>query len=80
MKEYVELPMVASVETPTEVTWSIGYTHNLGNFQSLRLDVSVKDHRRDGESVQDMSERVYRFVEKELTKKVKEAKAAWKDE
>ncbi len=58
----------------TEVQWSIGYTANLGNFQSLRLDVSVKDSTRENENVQQASERVYRFAEKELEKKVKEAK------
>jgi len=61
----------------TEVTWSIGYTANLGNFQSLRLDVSVKDHAREGESVSKASERVYRFCEIELIKKVEEAKEAF---
>ena len=65
------------VETTTEVTWSIGYTANLGNFQSLRLDVSVKDSTRDGENVQQASERVYRFCEAELAKKVQEAKEAF---
>lgn len=59
----------------TEVTWSIGYTHNLGNFQSLRLDVGVKDYARKGETVQQASERIYRFAEQELSKKVEEAKS-----
>ena len=61
----------------TEVQWSIGYTANLGNFQSLRLDVSVKDSTREGESVKQASERVYRFAESELAKKVVEAKEAF---
>lgn len=66
-----------SVEEPTEVQWSLGYTANLGNFQSLRLDVSVKDGKRGKETVQELSERVYRFVEEELSKKVQEAKEAF---
>lgn len=65
------------VEQTTGITWSIGYTHNMGNFQSLRLDVSINDFTREGESVQDASERVYRFAEQELIKKVNEAKEAF---
>jgi hypothetical protein len=61
----------------TEVQWSIGYTANLGNFQSLRLDVSIKDKARTGETVKQASERVYRFAEAELSKKVEEAKEAF---
>jgi len=58
----------------TGITWSIGYTHNLGNFQSLRLDVSINDFTREGESVRDATERIYRFAENELAKKINEAK------
>jgi hypothetical protein len=67
------------ISTParTEITWAIGYTHNLGNFQSLRIDVSVKDYTRDGENAHTASERVYRFVEGELAKKIEEAKTAF---
>lgn len=65
------------VEPSTGITWSIGYTHNMGNFQSLRLDVSVNDFTRDGESVAQASERVYRFAEQELVKKIEEAKEAF---
>lgn len=64
----------------TEITWSLGYTANLGNFQSLRLDVSVKDYRRRGETTPEASERVYRFTEGELAKKVQEAKAEFDNE
>jgi hypothetical protein len=62
------------IQPSTGITWSIGYTHNLGNFQSLRLDVSVNDFTREGETVRDASERVYRFAEQELAKKIDEAK------
>ena len=76
--EAVELTGTLVEDNRTEITWAIGYTHNLGNFQSLRLDVSVTDWTRDGESVQKASERVYRFVEKELGKKISEAKESFK--
>lgn len=62
------------MEKGSKVSWSIGHTTNLGNFESLRLDVSVDDFVREGETIAEASERVYRFVEKELIKKVVEAR------
>lgn len=59
----------------TKVTVSLGYTLNLGNFQSLRIDLGVEDSRRDGENINDAFNRVYSFVEDKLTEKVKEASA-----
>lgn len=57
----------------TKVNVTLGYTINLGNFQSLRLDLGVTDNRREGENINDAFERVYKFVEDKLTEKVKEA-------
>lgn len=57
----------------TKVTVTLGYTLNLGNFQSLRVDLGVEDSRRDGENINDAFERVYKFVEDKLTEKVQEA-------
>jgi hypothetical protein len=59
----------------TKVTVTLGYTLNLGNFQSLRIDLGIVDSRRDGENIQDAFDRVYSFVETKLTEKVKEASA-----
>jgi len=59
----------------TKVSVTLGYTLNLGNFQSLRLDLGVVDARRDGESVNDAMERVYTFVESKLAEKINEAKS-----
>lgn len=58
-----------------KVTVTLGYTLNLGNFQSLRVDIGVEDSERDGENVNDAFNRVYSFVEEKLTEKVKEASA-----
>jgi hypothetical protein len=58
----------------TKVTVTLGYTLNLGNFESLRVDLGVVDSRRDGETVDDAFERVYEFVETKLSDKVREAK------
>jgi hypothetical protein len=57
----------------TKVTVSLGYTLNLGNFQSLRIDLGVTDSKRDGENTAEAFERVYSFVETKLAEKVRES-------
>jgi hypothetical protein len=57
----------------TKVSVTLGYTLNLGNFQSLRLDLGVSDSRKSGETVDQAFERVYKFVEDKLTDKIREA-------
>ncbi len=59
----------------TKVSVTLGYTLNLGNFQSLRLDLGIVDSRRNGETPDQAFERVYKFVEDKLTEKINEAKA-----
>jgi hypothetical protein len=58
----------------TKVTVTLGYTLNLGNFESLRVDLGVIDSRRNEETVDEAFERVYEFVETKLSEKVREAK------
>ena len=58
----------------TKVSVTLGYTMNLGNYQSLRLDLAVTDSTRNGETTDQAFERVYKFVEDKLTAKVSEAK------
>ena len=57
----------------TKINVALGYTLNLGNFQSLRIDLGVEDSKKEGENVQQAFDRVYAFVEEKLTEKVKEA-------
>lgn len=57
----------------TKVSVTLGYTLNLGNFQSLRLDLGVVDAKREGENTDQAFERVYKFVEDKLTSKIREA-------
>lgn len=59
----------------TKVKVGLGYTLNLGNFQSLRIDLEVSDSKRDAETTSEAFERVYEFVENKLAEKVKEASA-----
>lgn len=58
----------------TKVSWTLGYTLNTGNFQSLRLDCQVEDYVREGETTKVASDRVYDFVEQQLIEKLNEAK------
>lgn len=58
----------------TKINVTLGYTLNLGNFQSLRLDLGIVDSKRDGETTNEAFERVYKFVEDKLTEKINEAK------
>ena len=59
----------------TKVSVTLGYTLNLGNFQSLRLDLGVADTKRDGENTDQAFERVYKFVEDKLTEKIQKAQS-----
>jgi len=59
----------------TKINVTLGYTLNLGNFQSLRLDLGVVDSKREGENTEQAFERVYKFVEDKLTEKINEAKS-----
>jgi hypothetical protein len=62
------------MEQETKIKVMLGYTLNLGNFQSLRIDVGVDDSRREGENISEAFERVYAFVEDKLATKVRESK------
>ena len=59
----------------TKINVTLGYTLNLGNFQSLRLDLGVVDSKRDGENTEQAFDRVYKFVEDKLTEKIQEAQS-----
>ena len=56
----------------TKVNVALGYTLNLGNFQSLRIDIGIQDSKRDGETTNDAFERVYKYVEAKLAEKIAE--------
>jgi hypothetical protein len=60
----------------TKVNVALGYTLNLGNFQSLRIDIGVQDSKRDGETTSEAFDRIYSFVEAKLIEKVKEGSEA----
>jgi hypothetical protein len=59
----------------TKVSVTLGYTLNLGNFQSLRVDIGVVDSVRNEEDIDQATNRIYNFVENKVVEKVNEAKA-----
>ena len=71
---------VVETRNETKVSATLGYTLNLGNFQSLRVDLGVVDHVRDGETTNDAMNRVYEFVEAKVVEKVQEAKSELSEE
>lgn len=58
----------------TTVSVTLGYTLNLGNFQSLRIDLGCTDFVRENEDKDSAMDRVYKFVEEKVIQKVDEAK------
>lgn len=56
----------------TVVKIDLSFTRNLGNFESIKIGVGVEDSIRDGETVNDATERVYKFVENKLIEKTQE--------
>lgn len=60
---------------PARVTVSMGFTRNMGNFESMRIDIGVEASANQGERVVEAFDRVYAFVEKKLVEKFSETEA-----
>ena len=58
--------------TETRVKVDLSFTRNLGNYESIRINVGVEDDVRKGENVETATERVYAFVENKLIQKTRE--------
>lgn len=63
--------MTVEVEPP-RVKVGVKYVRNMGNFESLHLEVGIEDSVRMGENVQIAFDRVYSFAEKKLMEKIVE--------
>lgn len=48
------------------VTLAVGITENLGNYNSLRIDVQQSSKQQPGETLDELYARVWRKVEAEL--------------
>lgn len=61
------------------VTVSLGYTMNMGNFESLRMDIGYTKPVLEGESDKEALDNLYKFVEDEFIEKFKLAVKAKKE-
>ena len=63
----------------TRVKVDLSFTRNLGNYESIRINIGVEDDLRHGENVDAATERVYKFVENKLIEKTREVEQELKD-
>jgi hypothetical protein len=64
--------MEGGVMSDTKVKVELSFTRNLGNYESIKINIGVEDVVRQGENVDSATERVYAFVEDKLVQKTKE--------
>lgn len=62
-----------------KVSVSLGYTRNMQNFESMRVDIGIEDETRAGENVDSAFTRIYGKVETLLIDKVRELEEEIKD-
>ena len=60
------------MNSQTSIKVELQFTKNLGNYESLRIGIGIEDFKRDGETTDEATDRVYAFVEKKLMDKVHE--------
>jgi hypothetical protein len=63
----------------TRVKVDLSFTRNLGNYESIRINIGVEDDVRKGENVETATERVYAFVENKLIEKTREVEKELKN-
>ncbi len=56
----------------TRIKVDLGWTRNMGDFNSMRVDIGVEDDLRDGENIDTGFARVYGYIEGKLMEKVEE--------
>lgn len=61
------------------VSVTVGYTRNMGNFESLRYDVGLESDPMSGESTAQAYERVAEFVKKRLMEQIREVEQEVKE-
>lgn len=61
--------------TPPKVRVNIKFLVNLGNFSNFEIELGVEDFKKDTESIDQATERVYGFVESKMLEKVDELKS-----
>jgi hypothetical protein len=63
----------------TKVKVELSFTRNLGNYESIKINIGVEDFVRPGENANTATERVYEFVESKLIEKTREVEAEIKN-
>lgn len=56
-------------------TVSYGYTMNLGNFTSLRVDIGLSDSKRPGEDIQEAFTRIDEMVSEKFIERINEERS-----
>lgn len=64
--------MEGGIMSDTKVKVELSFTRNLGNYESIKINIGVEDSVREGENVDSATERVYAFVEQKLVQKTTE--------
>jgi hypothetical protein len=64
--------MEGGIMSDTKVTVDLSFTRNLGNYESVKINIGIQDIVRQGETVDSATERVYKFVEDKLIEKTRE--------
>lgn len=57
----------------TIVKGNLSYTHNLGNFRSVKADAGIEDDVRPGETVDAAFDRIFAKIEDQLVKRITKA-------
>lgn len=70
--------MIEASSSQTSVKVELQYVRNLGNYESIRVNLGVEDSVRSGESANTAMDRVYAFVEKKLIEKMEEIESELK--
>jgi hypothetical protein len=71
--------MEGGIMSDTKVTVDLSFTRNLGNYESVKINIGVQDIVRQGETVDSATERVYKFVENKLIEKTREVEEELKN-
>ncbi len=58
----------------TRVSWNVGCTINIGNFESVRIEGGIESDALEGETAKEASDRVFAFVLDELEQKAVQAR------
>jgi hypothetical protein len=63
--------LIAAV-APERARVTVGVTHNLGDFNSVRIDFSLEGNAKDGQSLEELAEELYAKAESLVEAKLTE--------